>query len=811
MGKKKTSQKANQQVEAVNKPGGGVPHKRKRFSNGILIGIIVLVALALVFFVTPLREIVWSSETAPEITLELAHDTVIWSDDGRCIFEVEAKVKGNPQPVIHFSRNDRLGETLEYRTFVILEPGESFTLVATAVNSLGQASDTLQLYAPDSQAEVDYVNGEDAAEPPKTDSPPPSATGPAGLPDLVITTGSPTITPSTVAPGGTVTLSSWKVKNQGTAVAGSFQNGFYLSTTSNITAADIYLGHNSNSSLAPGEEYTWVARTLTIPAGTAPGTYYIGILVDRNNTVAESNENNNFVSRQITVSAPAANLPDLVITTGSPTVTPSTVAPGGTVSLSSWTVKNQGTADAGPSNTGIYLSTTSTITASDILLVSNSISGLSPGISAMFMGSLAVTIPAGTTPGTYYIGILADRNNTVAESDETNNFVSRQITVSAPVVGLPELRIKTGSLTVAPLTIAPGGTISLSMWTVENTGTADAGPFRNGIYLSTTSTITASDILLGETNNHNGLAAGGEHTWAGGGYTVPAGTTPGTYYIGVLVDRNNTVAEYNEDNNFVSRQITVAAPVALPDLIITAHPTVNPLTVTAGATINISSWTVKNQGTAAAGPFHNGIYFSTQAVVNPGSVLLNVYSHPGGLAAGAEYTWPGGTLTIPATALPGTYYIVIMADHNNQIVESNENNNSRYKSINVVGLPDLVIKPSPGVPILHPLMVKRGYPITLSSWTVQNQGTAAAGPFYNGYYLSTTATITSSDVKIGFNYNSVGLSAGLEHTWGSVTLIIPYSTVPGTYYFGILVDDFNHVTESNENNNFVSRMIEVLP
>ncbi|MGB5874015.1 MAG: hypothetical protein WBH56_09840, partial [Bacteroidota bacterium] len=54
-------------------------------------------------------------------------------------------------------------------------------------------------------------------------------------PDLYISTGTPTATPSTVAPGGTVTLSAWTVRNQGgTSTGVGFSNGFYLSTNSTI-------------------------------------------------------------------------------------------------------------------------------------------------------------------------------------------------------------------------------------------------------------------------------------------------------------------------------------------------------------------------------------------------------------------------------------------------------------------------------------------------------------------------------------------------------------------------------------------------
>lgn len=68
----------------------------------------------------------------------------------------------------------------------------------------------------------------------------------------MITTGSPTATPSTVAPGGTVTLSAWTVENQGTATSANFSNGFYLPTDAVITTADTYLDGNSNTGLVAG-------------------------------------------------------------------------------------------------------------------------------------------------------------------------------------------------------------------------------------------------------------------------------------------------------------------------------------------------------------------------------------------------------------------------------------------------------------------------------------------------------------------------------------------------------------------------------
>lgn len=123
----------------------------------------------------------------------------------------------------------------------------------------------------------------------------------AGKPDLVILPGGAGVSMPMVKAGETVTLSGWTVKNDGTAASGSFKNGFYISDNPVITAGSRYLTGNSNLSLAPGEQYTWGSSTLTVPSDLNAGIYYIGVLVDRENEVNESIENNNYISREIVV------------------------------------------------------------------------------------------------------------------------------------------------------------------------------------------------------------------------------------------------------------------------------------------------------------------------------------------------------------------------------------------------------------------------------------------------------------------------------------------------------------------------------
>jgi len=90
--------------------------------------------------------------------------------------------------------------------------------------------------------------------------------------------------------GSTVTI-EYTFANQGT-YSETFNNSFYLSTNNFISTADRLLGTNYGASAGPGATGTF-SRTLTIPSDIAPGTYYLGFLVDSGSGIGETNEGNN--------------------------------------------------------------------------------------------------------------------------------------------------------------------------------------------------------------------------------------------------------------------------------------------------------------------------------------------------------------------------------------------------------------------------------------------------------------------------------------------------------------------------------------
>ena len=79
-----------------------------------------------------------------------------------------------------------------------------------------------------------------------------------------------------------------------TQVGGPFTIGIYLSSDSVVTTSDIVLSRQTGSwASAPGDTFGESNAGLLVPASTAAGTYTLGVIVDENSAIDESNEGNN--------------------------------------------------------------------------------------------------------------------------------------------------------------------------------------------------------------------------------------------------------------------------------------------------------------------------------------------------------------------------------------------------------------------------------------------------------------------------------------------------------------------------------------
>ena len=163
-------------------------------------------------------------------------------------------------------------------------------------------------------------------------------------------------------------------------------------------------------------------------------------------------------SRTVTATFSSPALPDLVSAINP---IPSTATIGGSIQVTA-SVVNQGAVSAGAFRLGLYFSTNSTISTADFLLATCAISGLAPGGSVVCSGP--VTIPTSLPPGVYFLGVIADDQGAVAESNESNNTaVTGPITLTGALppsagVALNRSVVRTGQTITYQATLTPGST-----------------------------------------------------------------------------------------------------------------------------------------------------------------------------------------------------------------------------------------------------------------------------------------------------------------------------------------------------------------
>ncbi|TAK31783.1 MAG: hypothetical protein EPO21_16720 [Chloroflexota bacterium] len=339
----------------------------------------------------------------------------------------------------------------------------------------------------------------------------------------------------------------------------------------------------------------------------------------------------------------------------------------------------------------------------------------------------------------------------------------------------------------APATAGAGRVIRVS-WTVGNQGSGNALPsWSDKLYLSTDDELSLGDIALGSITRGVSLPSGGSYA-ATLSVTLPK-VAAGSYYLILRTDDTNRVSESNESNNV--RVASFAIQVPVPDLTLTRLTASSSGAV--GKTVPVS-WTVLNQGTDNAPPYwYDKLYLSADATWDAADTLITsaTRSAPLGMAGSYSITrW----VAVPRVAA-GSYYLILRTDDTNRVSESNETNNVRVVPIAIqVPVPDLTLTrltaPSSGA-------VGKTVPV---SWTVLNQGTGDAPPYwYDKLYLSADATWDAADTLITSATRSAPLPAGSSYPatrWVAVPRV-----AAGSYYLILRTDDTNRVSESNETNN----------
>jgi subtilase family serine protease len=458
-------------------------------------------------------------------------------------------------------------------------------------------------------------------------------------PDLTVTT---LTVPAASGPGLTISVSD-TTRNQGVGAAAASTTSFYLSLNTVLDTTDPQIGSRQVPGLSPSTNDV-ATTTLTIPVDTEPGTYRLFAKADGPSQLVESSEGNNARSATIRIG------PDLTITALS---TPANIA-ASVPFAASYTLANSGGIASGDSTTRFYLSPDPTLSTGDRALQSHSVGAIGVGASVPF--NVMLSVPSDTEGGTYYVIAVADGNQQVPESSETNNARSDLTRVGS------DLRVS--ALTV-PVRASAGVSFTVSD-TTKNFGVGNAGESHTAFYLSANVLLDASDKPL-NVSRLVGPLLPNEQSVATSTITLPADTAPGAWYIIANADDSNEVAESNENNNSKFAAVNVG-----PDLSVSASTA--PTTITAGTSITVSD-TVKNSGIDPAGASTTRFYLSLNNALDGNDTPLNAERLVPSLVMNA--TSIGSTSVPIPSGFSGRYYLLIVADGYGVVAESSEVNNIR--------------------------------------------------------------------------------------------------------------------------------------
>ena len=550
--------------------------------------------------------------------------------------------------------------------------------------------------------------------------------GAAPAPDLVVDT--PTVSESAPATGASFTLSA-TVRNQGAARSESTTLRYYQSTDSTITTGDTEVGTDSVSRLSASASG---ADSISLTAPSTHGTYYFGACVD---AVSDESDTTNNCSAAVQVTVGA--------TTGG---------------------NRYGVGDALPGvpTSGTFIPAV-TVEAS----VQSSV------------GNTTITFNDGgyieLQDGTRYT-CESSGGCEVVNGEVTRGTLAGQTTTTSS----PDLIV--GAPTVSESAPAAGASFTLSA-TVRNQGAARSASTTLRYYQSSDSTITTGDTEVG-TDSVFGLSSSGNSDES---IDLTAPSTAGTYYYGACVDEVS--GESTAANNCsVSAQVIV--PTTAPDLAIRhigPDGTIAGSNPVAGTEFDLYVQ-VHNIGTEASAATTLRYYRSSDSTITESDAEVGTDSVDALRPGGGFIDRSNSSLTAPDT--PATYYYGACVDSVSN--ESDTTNNcSTAVEITVVAPPDMVVDtPEVGGQIgQSPVTLRQGQSFDLYA-RVRNQGNDVVYLTTVHYYLSTDATITTSDTVVG----TKNLAGGPPTR---ISLTAPETS--GTHYYGACADSIP--LESDTSNN----------
>ncbi|MBK7863565.1 MAG: putative Ig domain-containing protein [Archangiaceae bacterium] len=429
--------------------------------------------------------------------------------------------------------------------------------------------------------------------------------------------------PAMSGPGNMMTVHvDWF--NQGTdSPTQPVEFGVYLSTDNVWSTSDFAL-YTSTRTVTGGQTVVEDV-TFPVPANVPGGDFFYILKVDPNSLITESSETNNAVTSTAKVTVRQA---DLVIKSVDfvDAATGVSVRHGvfGTPSRVIITAANEGGADARNFKVGVAISTDANLSLlNDTIVVEASVTQILQGTTVTL--DVPFTMPENDrnnrpfTTGNYFFFGMLDSSLQITELAEGNNnlMVMQPVLMSSPAPDLTVVRFDSPSA-VGVGEIAPVYRV------FKNIGPRGASDVRYQYFISANAQVTVDDTLVKIVDGASVTDFGSVPMPAGAVATatefiqLPANITPGTYYLGAVLDSDSKVVELDETNNSLgSTAVTVAASSlrvttpSLPDAVI-GRPYSFQLSVQGEAPGMPTTWAID----AAQGSPPMGITLSTTGLLS---------------------------------------------------------------------------------------------------------------------------------------------------------------------------------------------------
>ncbi len=562
--------------------------------------------------------------------------------------------------------------------------------------------------------------------------------------------------------------------NSGNSQASSHIISYFVSKDSVYDQEDTYLSSNQIHGINANSDI-YLNPLLYIPNTLTVGSYYVIAIIDYDKEVAEVDEENNWLAVPITIFPPAF---DLCISSFS---AEQIKVSAGSYVYPQLVVDNFGIGYASSHHVGYFLSADSIYDRNDIYLACDTLSGIYGGNAEGLSPSLF--IPANVAVGTYHILAVADYLFSASETNEENNTFCIKTFVMPPSVDLsPMFQSSTIPMVITGIAFQP--TI------IEHNYGSTLAPIHSvGYYLSTDSSFDISDKFLSSEYVYE--ISDSSSIILNPSIVIPTKQSPGDYYLLVVSDYLPSIAEANENNN--SHALKIKVSIGGADLMIGSFST-SKSNVLAGSFMYVK-YTETNVGNLNVQSHSIGYFLSKDSTYDTGDTYLTT-DYLALLNAGANRVM-NPVLYIPSTVAYGSYYIILVADYGNHIIELDEHNNTKALSV-TIGIPTPNVDLSLSYFYTNTDNVARGSAFTVY-FNEYNIGTSNSDSHNVSYYLSLDTLFGSDDDYLGYEYvHGVVAESNYYH---STSLNMPYLTDSGQYYLIAVADYGNQILETNENNN----------